>query len=210
MYSSTSVQLILINDTTKQDDKVSIRKNLTYNEFDVSYLENSPSELPQLHRVTGLSHQAVLDYVHLLLKSQYLDEEPYSKIQINVPAMPRVILSAAKFHDMYQREHVYDMISAGMDYLEAVEVTVPTKKAAKITKIPSLRKAIKKCVVSHKNVDTLPVSESEGEIADQSEGCDYYLGCNDEMKACMKHGWGRLGSGSGVRQHLYWDDGEKV
>ena len=124
-----------------------------------------------------------------------------------MPAMPRVILSGVKFHETYHREHVYDMVSAGMDYLDAVEVTMPTK-LRKPTKIPSLRKT-EKFATTPKNLETLPISESEGEVADNSEGCDYYLNSrhtdltHSTKKPCTK----LRSTPSGVRpQHLYWDN----
>ena len=205
MYSSASIQLILINNATNQDDKVSIRKNLTYNEFDITYTENSPGELPQVHRITGLSHQSVLEYTHLLLKSQYVDDEPYSSIQLNVPAMPRVILSAAKFHETYHRDHFYDMVSAGMGYLETVEVSIATKKQALARKPLTVRKAAK----APKKVETLPVSESEGEIVDEND-CSYsdaYISCKKckyDLPASFSPSLRSIPSG--VRpQHQFWE-----
>lgn len=199
MYSKVSLQLILINDVTKQDDSVSIRKNLTYNEFDLTFIENTPGELPIRFSITGLSHQGALDYVHTLLKSQCVDDEPYTRIQVNAPATPRLIISSEKLKDLYYRDHVYDMISGGLHYLETASVERVVKKSLKVTKAVKIPAAPKKPVVPLPDSDD--ESESDGEI-------DYYKSKYD-YSACNKqcsHPSPRS-TPSGLRpQHLFWDE----
>jgi hypothetical protein len=110
----------MIKDGVKSDDKVTIKKNFTYNDFEISYRDNNNGS-PIRHTLTGFYHKRVMDYVYILLKNQYIDEEGYDKIQVNVPGMPRVIISAANLSDLYYRDHLYDTISMGLDMLENCE-----------------------------------------------------------------------------------------
>jgi hypothetical protein len=38
-----------------------------------------------------------MNYLYILLKNQFLDEEGYQKLQLSLPAMPRMIVSGDKF-----------------------------------------------------------------------------------------------------------------
>ena len=133
VYSSTNIEIVLIkkdkvvrNDTSP-DDYISIRKNLDLNEFELTFKENSGDKMNIVHLTKGMYHNKVMDYMHLLFKNQYLDDEPYTHIQVNIPAMPRIIISGDKFNDVYYREHVCELISMGLDLLGDT-ASVPTKK----------------------------------------------------------------------------------
>jgi len=125
-YSSSKIELLLINDRSakdgNQDDKVVIRKNLEYNDFEVTYTERSGLDEPTVYSSTGMYREKVLDYIYMVVKNQYADDEPYHHVQLNIPAMPRVILSASKFKEVYFREHLYDLISTGLDLLETTKL----------------------------------------------------------------------------------------
>jgi hypothetical protein len=136
-YSSTKIEIVLIKtnksvrDDKFPDDHISITKNLDMNEFELTFKENSCDTPGIVHRVNGMYHAKVMDYIHLLFKNQYVDDEPYAHIQVNIPAMPRIIISGDKFKDVYNREHVYELISMGLDLL-ADTSSVGAKKNATV------------------------------------------------------------------------------
>lgn len=110
------VQIIMIRgDDT--DDVINIKKDLTTNEYVITY--SDPNEgVPVVHQMSGLYRDKVLEYVYMLLKNQYVDEEGFDKVQVNIPAMPRVIVSGEKFNEVYYREHFQQLIGFGLDNLE--------------------------------------------------------------------------------------------
>jgi len=117
-YYHGSVEIIMqkaeSNSTT--DDKVLIRKNTEYDEYEITYTDYNEGT-PLSHKLSGFYRQRVMEYVYTLLKNHYLDEEGYSHIQVNVPAMPRMIVSADKLKEVYYREHLYDLVGLGLDML---------------------------------------------------------------------------------------------
>jgi len=133
-YSASiiNIQLIKKASDSKNDDNISIKKNLEYNEFELTYTERDGSSPAIVFKTLSMSHAKVLEYVYIMLKNQSLDNEPYELIQVNNPAMPRVIFKGDKFKDVYYREHVYDLISTGLDLLDTTEVE--RKKKAPIVK----------------------------------------------------------------------------
>ena len=103
------------------DDVITIRKNTEYNEFEITYTD--PNEGSAIkHQMTGLYHKKVVEYIYLLLKNLYLDEQKFKNVQINMPAMPRMMVSSSMFSDLYYREHFAELIEFGLDTLENVEV----------------------------------------------------------------------------------------
>lgn len=116
--SNINIQLIKKESDSKNDDSIIIRKNLAYNEFELSYTERDGTDTAIVFSTVGMTHAKVLEYVYILLKNQSLDNEPYAFIQVNNPAMPRVIFAGDKFEQVYYREHVYEMISTGLDLLD--------------------------------------------------------------------------------------------
>jgi len=116
VYSSTSVDLIMIGDNKASytDQTVKIKKNYSYNEFEVTYTDRPTSIV---HTITGLSHSSLMEYVYLLLKSLYMDEEGCKNVQVNIPGMPCMVVSANKLSDLYYREHFEDLIRTGVDLL---------------------------------------------------------------------------------------------
>ena len=132
-YSDTSIQINLINSfhgEGEKDDTIRIRKDLDLNEFELTYTDQNDGT-PVIHLVTGMYRARVMEYLYMLLKNQALDEEGYSSIQVTVPAMPRVMISAEKMKDLYYREHFLDVIGTGLDLLDNVE---------SLTKVQPLRR----------------------------------------------------------------------
>ena len=119
----------MIRDDKKEsnDDTIYINKDLETNEFVVTYTD--PNEGNSLvYKMSGLYRQKVLDYVYYLMKNQYLDEEGFDRVQVNMPAMPRMIVDGEKFKDIYYRDHFYDLIGFGLDNLENTAKVVTTPK----------------------------------------------------------------------------------
>ena len=119
----------MIRDEAKKsaDDMICIKKDFGTNEFVVTYTDPNEGE-PVVHKMSGLYRQKVLDYVYYLMKNQYLDEEGFDRVQVNMPAMPRMIVDGEKFKDIYYRDHFYELVGFGLDNLENTEKVVTTPK----------------------------------------------------------------------------------
>jgi hypothetical protein len=129
-YSDTSIVINMIRgDNSKLDDKLTIRKNLEYGDFEFTYSEYNHGNPRVVHTVKSLYRERVINYLYNLFKNFSLDEEPYMDVQYILPAMPSVIVSASKFKDVYYREHFLDMLGNSLDLLENTEVV--TKKATR-------------------------------------------------------------------------------
>lgn len=128
----------MIRDDKKEsnDDMICIKKNLETNEYLVMYTDPNEGN-PVVHKMAGLYRQKVLDYVYYLMKNQYLDDESFDRVQVNMPAMPRMIVDGEKFHDIYYRDHFYDLIGFGLDNLENTEKVVTTPKRPVAVRPPS-------------------------------------------------------------------------
>jgi hypothetical protein len=66
--------------------------------------------------------------MYLLFKNQSLDEEAPCKVQVNIPSMPRVIVSGDKFQELYYREHFSELIDSGLDFMDNSTKVRSTKK----------------------------------------------------------------------------------
>jgi hypothetical protein len=119
VYSDTSIVVYLINGDNKSDDTVTIIKNLDLNDFEIVYKDQNDGT-PITHVIRGLYRQRVVDYLYMLFKNQSLDEDAYSRVQVTIPAMPRMIVSGNKFKDLYYREHFIELIGNSLDTLENV------------------------------------------------------------------------------------------
>jgi hypothetical protein len=112
------------------DDRLQIRKDFETNDFEVTYRDanigiGAVNSVPVIHKLSGLYRERVLEHVYLLLKNQYLDTDGFAEIQIDVPAMPRVLLKAENMYDLYYRDHIYDLVGAALDNLENGERVEP-------------------------------------------------------------------------------------
>lgn len=120
MLSPLSISIHLtrsVSDSSK-DDLIVIQKDLSTNEFNVTLQENNGPTSTIKHRLTGLYHARALDYVYILLKNIALDEDGYRDVQVDLPALPRIIVDASKMKDLYYRQHFLEAISDGLDNLE--------------------------------------------------------------------------------------------
>jgi hypothetical protein len=122
------------------DDTIKIRKNLEFGDFEITYKDpNDGSSVT--HLMKGLYRQKVLDYVYMLLKNQYLDEEKFTFLQFTLPGMPRVLVSAAKFEDVYYREHFYELIGFSLDSLENTTPVAKLPRSSYVTPPAAPRRA---------------------------------------------------------------------
>jgi len=146
------------------DDTINIAKDLTTNEFVVTYVDPNDGD-PCVHKMSGLYQSKVLDYVYMLLKNQYLDEEGFDKVQLNMPAMPRMIVSGSKFSDIYYRQHFYELIGFGLDNLEnAAKVYTTPKRPV----VPPPARPCSAQYTHYKNVMNPEEYDEEGECCDSS------------------------------------------
>jgi len=115
------ISIYLTRDPSRNnDDVIVIKKNLRYNEFEITYTD--PNEGSTIkHHMTGMYREKVLQYMYLLMKNLYLDEQKFMNVQFNMPGMPRVIVSSSEFSDLYYREHFEELIGFGLDSLENTE-----------------------------------------------------------------------------------------
>jgi hypothetical protein len=121
-YSSTAVEILMIKDpkNKRHDDKISIRKNFTTNDYEIVFTDTN-FDSPFKNKVVRMYRHSVLEYAYFLLKNQKVDSDGYKKIQVNVPAMPSILLEAEQLNDVYFREHLHDLISFGVDLLDNAE-----------------------------------------------------------------------------------------
>jgi hypothetical protein len=122
-YSPYSVEMRFIrSDGAKSttDDIIRIRKNLETGEFEMIYTD-SHNTTKQVHKLHSLYRQRVLDHVYLTLKNLTLDEENFYQLQMNLPAMPTILLSVENLKDLYYRDHLLELVQNGLDNLDVLE-----------------------------------------------------------------------------------------
>jgi hypothetical protein len=118
-YSLTNVGIHFINGSSDTDDKIIIKKYLNKDGFDVTYTDYNVG-VPVTHRLS-MQYNEVLDYIYLVLKNQSMDIEGFKEIQVSVPAVPRLLVSADNMKDLYYREHFLHLISEGLKMLGKTE-----------------------------------------------------------------------------------------
>ena len=119
-YSVPKIEIHLITDLKNKDldHKITITKNLNYNDFDVAYSEPGCVN----HKMTGFYRTRVINYLYMIFKNQSLDEQGYTNIQFGLPGMPCVIISGDKMKDLYYREHFLELVGTALDTLENCNV----------------------------------------------------------------------------------------
>ena len=131
MYSRLSITMRFIRNNSEgkpnTDDTLTIRKNLMTGEFDIKYKDvndgvSTKTHAPVIHLLMSMGHQRVLRHVYLLMKNQYLDVQGFNQIQIDVPAMPRILLDVSSMSDLYYREHVCELMNAALENLDNGEL----------------------------------------------------------------------------------------
>ena len=135
------------------------------NEFVVTYTDENDGD-PVVHKMSGLYHAKVLDYVYMLLKNQYLDEEGFESVQVNMPAMPRMIVNGSKFSDIYYRQHFYELIGFGLDNLENTAKVYTTPQRPVASPMPAAPK--RSCGAQYTQYQNVmnPEEYEEGECCD--------------------------------------------
>jgi len=122
-YSPYSVELLFIRTAgaaASTDDSLRVRKNFETGEFEMIYTDSHDVN-KQVHKLQSLYRQRVLDHVYLTLKNLTLDEDNFYQIQLNMPAMPPVLVSVDNLTDLYYREHLLELVENGLDNLDVLE-----------------------------------------------------------------------------------------
>ena len=110
------------------DDRLSVRKDLSTGEFQVTYVDENNGD-PVTHRMNYLYRARVMDHFYLVLKNQMIDDDGFEAVQFNMPAMPRMLVNATKFKDVYYREHFLDLIGNALDCLDTLEMPSSLRSA---------------------------------------------------------------------------------
>lgn len=131
-YSDTSINIRFVKDSAvvKLDDVIRIVKNLEDRVFEVTYTDNGDS---LVHKAYEMTRDNVCDYVYLLLKNITMDEDGYQSIQLDLPAMPRLLVSVSKLQDTYHRDHFLELIENSLSMIDKVEklsIKKPVEKKA--------------------------------------------------------------------------------
>jgi hypothetical protein len=135
-YSDTSIVIHLVKDTNavNLDDTIRIVKNLDDSVFEITFKDNDDS---LVHHAYQMTRDNVCDYVYFLLKNLTLDEDGYQSFQVDLPAMPRVLVSASNLRDDYYREHFLELIENGLSMLDKVEkLSIKKPSEKKSSKAP--------------------------------------------------------------------------
>lgn len=122
-YSSYSFEILFIRghgSPAHTDDSLKIRKNFETGEFEIRYRDSYISK-PVVHKLHNLYRQRVLNHVYLILKNLTMDEENFYQLQLNLPAMPPVLLNVEKLKDLYYRDHILELVENGLDNLDVLE-----------------------------------------------------------------------------------------
>ncbi len=137
-FSPYSVEILFIRAAgaaSSTDDTMRVRKNFESGEFELVYKDSHDSK-KQVHTLTGLYRQRVLDHVYLALKNLTMDEDNFFQVQLNMPAMPPVLVSVENLSDVYYRDHLLELVSNGLDNLDVLEtvkyVRPPTASSAAV------------------------------------------------------------------------------
>jgi hypothetical protein len=128
-YTDTCVEIRFINDLSNSstDDKIVIRRDLYEGFYDLVYTDYNNGK-PITFNLTTDKRGDIMQYMYLLFKNQSLDEEAPSRVQVNIPSMPRMIVSGDKFQEVYYREHFSELIDSGLDFMDNSTKVRSTKK----------------------------------------------------------------------------------
>jgi hypothetical protein len=123
-YSSPIILLMIReNSTPSQDDRITIRKNLeseceTYSLwYTDTNAETTGKSVSQT--LESMSRSNTIEHMRVVIKSLAFDEQGFDRLQFDVPGMPRMLISVKKMREVYYREHITDMVCAGLDAMKA-------------------------------------------------------------------------------------------
>jgi hypothetical protein len=123
-----SIRFIRDTAQSNTDDVMSIRKNFQEGEFVVSYTDENQGS-PVFHTISFGCRMDLVNHLYLTLKNQAIDDDGLKSVQFSLPAMPRILVDAWKFKEVYYREHFLDLLENGLDTLDRVETTSALQKA---------------------------------------------------------------------------------
>ena len=123
-----SIRFIRDTADTTSDDVMSIRKDLEECEFVLTYNDENNGS-PVTHTMRFGCRMDLVNHLYLTLKNQAMDDDGFKSVQFSMPAMPRMLVDAWKFKEVYYREHFLDLLENGLDCLDRVETSSPYQKA---------------------------------------------------------------------------------
>ena len=137
LSSPIAFRMIRANSLPNDDDHIVIRKDLDQGNFTLRYTDTNAgtnnSIISQI--TTSMTYDHVVEHMRVCVKSIALDEEGFIKVQIDIPGMPRMLLSVDKLREVYYRDHIVDMVCIGLDSMNTSKSTnmprepeAPTKK----------------------------------------------------------------------------------
>jgi len=127
---SILIHLIKNIDSSTNDDRINLRKNLSRSNYEVTYTDTNDNLTLEkiVHKVTSMNRDEVLDYLYNVFKNQSLDDMGYEHIQITLPALPRIIIKGEKLKDLYYREHFLELFESSLDILDKITVVSSSNK----------------------------------------------------------------------------------
>ena len=134
-YSEACVSVTLIHPVKKSmpDDTIRILKNYSNNEFEVRYSDYNDGN-PVTHVLTGMYMARMRAYLYTLLKNIYMDSDGYEEVQVDLPGLPRILVKASSFKELYYREHFLEVMVDGLDNLDNCDVLRKPKTRSRYEK----------------------------------------------------------------------------
>jgi hypothetical protein len=131
-YSPYSVELMFIRSVDAKsttDDTIRVRKNFETGEFEMLYTDSFQAK-KTVHKLHSLYRQRVVDHLYLTFKNLTMDEDGFYQLQLNLPAMPPILVSVENLKDLYYRDHLLELIENGLSNLDVLEKSsVPATEA---------------------------------------------------------------------------------
>jgi hypothetical protein len=131
-YSPYSVELMFIRSSganSSTDDTMRVRKNFETGEFEMLYTDSFQAK-KTVHKLHSLYRQRVVDHFYLTFKNMTMDEDGFYQLQLNLPAMPPILVSVENLKDLYYRDHLLELVENGLDNLDVLEKSsVPATEA---------------------------------------------------------------------------------
>ena len=133
LSSPIAFRMIRVNGPPNDDDRIIIRKDLDDGNFTLRYTDTNAGTNDAIisQITTSMTYDHVVEHMRVCVKSIALDEEGFMKVQIDIPGMPRMLLSVDKLREVYYRDHIIDMVCIGLDSMNTSKsVNVPREPEA--------------------------------------------------------------------------------